>query len=889
MLQKLFRSKSTTKDLEDKASEALLEPEPYVQYSVTNANSSLMSNMKCFRWTLDPIDPDRIRVLLCQEGSDSNKFALYDSHNSSSSNETGSLRMHGDVSRSWNGSQLHTIASRANDVASSLAEGRRSTDFQSYSVKTLPAVSGHDSLSQQRKQYRKLDIIGDMIFGAAPLAYKGMSTKIHYKRDNQPQIILTNLFTINPRELENQPVRRGSFSSVNSDMSFSSSASSPYFDSQLFGPPLTHRPSMSRPQSIIDDSPELSSDDESSRYSSVSPMADQIFGRSPKPRRSLNSKRSRRFSQTSIEDGTFNPTPLPNTRTYDYIDPSTVRHPSRSIKYALAIVITLDNSENDPLLDLIFSHFAVIENKLHQLQAVAFKLLCNYFRRTSPRQMQLSGPNSIFTQPPRRSRGSLPFLSAHTFQNDLMLLDAVAKFKDSVCSLYNTPRVQEPLWLNMSTFSHRRPDYSYSLLRELTNLMDLYDNKAQNFLVSTTITAVLMYHLSWVPTIVPPEENRSRMARTIVVGQQPAIVRRIIYVLSYFIRCNEVYDNMEVLATDVDSGSIFGRDFNMDDANNEMEDHIVKQLMGSSESKSINIPRRRGNDSSYADDISVISSIDNNSLMAKAGTQKHTRSASNAQMPVDLDSAAQTNAVASAIAAASRELRQEKSLDEQSLPSSQSPSSNMLDSNLCYPLSMPKSYIYHMEPDITQAKEYGMPSAPADKLFAKSYGRSLMAGYCNSYKSDFVLMGLPNNSFIDALESDMQETLTQYSLSNATTEAVCVVIDTNTSRCRALQQRSFEVDQANEAESRKDEWRNIHMSNLVHQMLNDVKRKFQGGVSPEECICHLEDQMQLMYLRSTMLQEIVYQWRNGFNALDDRRFLSDPKLLAAEIRQVYPN
>lgn len=152
MLQKLFRSKSTTKDLEDKASEALLEPEPYVPYSVTNVSFSLlMSNMECFRWTLGPIDPDRIRVLLCQEGSDSNKFALYDSHNSTSSNETGSLRMNGDVSRSWNGSQLHTIASRANDVASSLAEGRRSSDFQSYSVKTLPAVSGHDSLSQQRK------------------------------------------------------------------------------------------------------------------------------------------------------------------------------------------------------------------------------------------------------------------------------------------------------------------------------------------------------------------------------------------------------------------------------------------------------------------------------------------------------------------------------------------------------------------------------------------------------------------------------------------------------------------------------------------------------------------------------------------------------------------
>jgi hypothetical protein len=273
---------------------------------------------------------------------------------------------------------------------------------------------------------------------------------------------------------------------------------------------------------------------------------------------------------------------------------------------------------------------------------------------------------------------------------------------------------------------------------------------------------------------------QSRMARTIVVGQQPAIVRRIIYILSYFIRCNEVYDNMEVLATDVDSGSIFGREFNRDDVNSEMEDRIVKQLMGSSESKSINIPRRR-DDSNYADDTSAMSSVDNNSPMTVAGTQRHFRSTSNAQIPVNLDTAAQTTAVASAIAAASRELRQDKSMDEQTLPHSQSPSSQILESDLCYPLSMPKSYIYHMEPDITQAKEHGMPSAPVDQLFAKSYGRSLMAGYCNSYKSDFVLMGLPNNSFIDALESDMQETLTQYSLSNATTEAVCVVIDTNTS------------------------------------------------------------------------------------------------------------
>lgn len=152
MLQKLFRSKSTAKDLDDKAAEALLEPDQYVHnHAVIMSNSPQTQSIHCpKRWKLDPIDPDRVRVLLCQEGSNSSKFALYDSHHPPSS-ETGSVRIPNDVSRSWNGTQLHTIASRANEIVGSLAEGRRSSDFRSYSVKTLPSVSSHDGLSQQRK------------------------------------------------------------------------------------------------------------------------------------------------------------------------------------------------------------------------------------------------------------------------------------------------------------------------------------------------------------------------------------------------------------------------------------------------------------------------------------------------------------------------------------------------------------------------------------------------------------------------------------------------------------------------------------------------------------------------------------------------------------------
>ena len=83
-----------------------------------------------------------------------------------------------------------------------------------------------------------------------------------------------------------------------------------------------------------------------------------------------------------------------------------------------------------------------------------------------------------------------------------------------------------------------------------------------------------------------------------------------------------------------------------------------------------------------------------------------------------------------------------------------------------------------MVPDITQIREDGIPTEPAHKLFAKSYGRSLMGGYCDTYKSDFVLVGVSNGSFMDRLEADLKHTLPQFALMDEVTEASCLVIDT---------------------------------------------------------------------------------------------------------------
>ena len=75
---------------------------------------------------------------------------------------------------------------------------------------------------------------------------------------------------------------------------------------------------------------------------------------------------------------------------------------------------------------------------------------------------------------------------------------------------YFEKKNQEPLWLNMSTFPQRKSDYAASLIKEFIYLIDEYDNESHSYIISTLLTAVLMYHLSWVQTVAPPDEVRVR-------------------------------------------------------------------------------------------------------------------------------------------------------------------------------------------------------------------------------------------------------------------------------------------------------------------------------------------------------------------------------------------
>ncbi|CAG8795982.1 6893_t:CDS:2, partial [Racocetra persica] len=236
----------------------------------------------------------------------------------------------------------------------------------------------------------------------------------------------------------------------------------------------------------------------------------------------------------------------------------------------------------------------------------------------------------IFNQPSRH-RISASSLSSLILQNDPLWLKVVTRFKTSLLGNVALPRVRAPLH-------------------------DLH-----------------LYGVIGTPSV---------MSRTIIAGTDENTVCRILFVLSYFIRCNEIFERSE--------------------------DLIPLELQREEECKtSLNCDKNLSSESTPSD-----------------GKLPHKKEAETRHKRVMID-----------------------------FPFTDISVENFLD------VPMPKSQIQSIIPDpslITTDKDTNATNTKgflsADELFVKSYGRSLMAGYCEKYMSDFVLMGLPKlDEFQDSL------------------------------------------------------------------------------------------------------------------------------------------
>ncbi|PAV91758.1 hypothetical protein WR25_09259 [Diploscapter pachys] len=169
----------------------------------------------------------------------------------------------------------------------------------------------------------------------------------------------------------------------------------------------------------------------------------------------------------------------------------------------------------------------------------------------------------------------------------------------SICQLHNANRIKNPLWLSLhdysaSQFTPSCPEkdaIARDFCDRLAETIERLETKHENYFLSRLISAVLMHHMSWVASVasVPLNDNAEwedrangvflgghrisynahlaqylevngnigsaqHTSKTVICGGEPALVMKLIYIMSYFIRCCTILernideDSLESLA-----------------------------------------------------------------------------------------------------------------------------------------------------------------------------------------------------------------------------------------------------------------------------------------------------------------------------------------------------
>uniref|UniRef100_A0A8C0X9X9 UDENN FNIP1/2-type domain-containing protein n=1 Tax=Castor canadensis TaxID=51338 RepID=A0A8C0X9X9_CASCN len=424
------------------------------------------------------------------------------------------------------------------------------------------------------------NMLGEMMFGSVAMSYKGSTLKIHQIR-SPPQLMLSKVFTArtgssicgslntlqdslefinqdnNTLKADNNTVINGLLGNIGLSQFCSPRRA---FSEQ--GPlRLIRSASFFAVHSNPMDMPgrELNEDRDSgiARSASLSSLLITPF---PSPNSSLTrscassyQRRWRRSQTTSLENGVFPRWSIEES--FNLSDESCGPNPGivRKKKIAIGVIFSLskDEDENNKFNEFFFSHFPLFESHMNKLKS-AIEQAMKMSRRSADASQRSLAYNRI--------------------------VDALNEFRTTICNLYTMPRIGEPVWLTMMSGTPEKNQLCHRFMKEFTFLME---NASKNQFLPALITAVLTNHLAWVPTVMPNgqppikiflEKHSSQsvdmlakthpynplwaqlgdlygaigspvhLARTVVVGKRQDMVQRLLYFLTYFIRCSELQE-----------------------------------------------------------------------------------------------------------------------------------------------------------------------------------------------------------------------------------------------------------------------------------------------------------------------------------------------------------
>ncbi|KAB0358076.1 hypothetical protein FD754_002232, partial [Muntiacus muntjak] len=422
------------------------------------------------------------------------------------------------------------------------------------SGRSLPHAKEQLPKYQYTRPASDVNMLGEMMFGSVAMSYQGSTLKIHYIR-SPPQLMVSKVFS----------ARMGSFcgSTNNLQDSFEYINQDPNLgklntNQNNLGPCRTG--SNLAHSTPVDMPSRGQNEDRDSGIARSASLSSLLITPFPSPSSSTSSsssyqRRWLRSQTTSLENGIIPRRSMDET--FSLAEETCSSNPAivRRKKIAISIIFSLCEKEEAQrnFQDFFFSHFPLFESHMNRLKSAIEKAMisCRKIAESSLRvQFYVS-----------------------------RLMEALGEFRGTIWSLYSVPRIAEPVWLAMMSSTLERTQLCQRFLREFTLLIEQI-NKNQFF--AALLTAVLTYHLAWVPTVMPVDhppikafsEKRTsqlvnmlakthpynplwaqlgdlygaigspvRLARTVVLGKQKDLVQRILYVLTYFVRCSELQEN----------------------------------------------------------------------------------------------------------------------------------------------------------------------------------------------------------------------------------------------------------------------------------------------------------------------------------------------------------
>ncbi|XP_009323456.1 PREDICTED: folliculin-interacting protein 2 isoform X2 [Pygoscelis adeliae] len=493
-------------------------------------------------WSSSEFDLNEIRLIVYQDCERRGRQVLFDSKAVRKIDEAVVQKMAEDAS----------VKTSAKNCQAS--NGNNNISSHSPSISCMQNIKEQIPKYQYTRPASDVNMLGEMMFGSVAMSYKGSTLKIHYIR-SPPQLMISKVFS----------ARVGSFSGSNNNLqdSFEYINQDPGLGKLSLnqnglgtcrsGSNLAH----STPVDMPSRGQNEDRDSGIARSASLSSLLVTPFP-SPSSSSSSSSSYQRRWLRsqtTSLENGI-----IPRWSTeemFSMADESCSSNPAmvRRKKIAISIIFSLPGKEEAQrnFQDFFFSHFPLFESHMNKLKYAIEKAMisCRKIAESSQRvQVYIS-----------------------------RVMDALGEFRVTIWNLYSVPRIAEPVWLNMMSSTLEKNQLCQRFLKEFTFLIEQI-NKNQFF--AALLTAVLTYHLAWVPTVMPVDhppikafsEKRTsqsvnmlakshpynplwaqlgdlygaigspvRLTRTVIVGKRKELVQRLLYVLTYFIRCSELQEN----------------------------------------------------------------------------------------------------------------------------------------------------------------------------------------------------------------------------------------------------------------------------------------------------------------------------------------------------------